>query len=56
MCSGSLDAFAAVCKLRCAPDSQYESRIVADQISAKMSELFPVSWDALMKGGEGCNI
>jgi thymidylate synthase (FAD) len=48
--SGSLDAFAAMCVLRCAPDTQYESRIVADQISEKMSELFPVSWDALMKG------
>jgi thymidylate synthase (FAD) len=49
--SGSLDAFAAMCKLRCAPDTQYESRIVADQISAKMGELFPVSWQALL-GGE----
>jgi len=48
--SGSLDAFAAMCKLRCAPDTQYESRIVADQISSKMSELFPVSWAALMEG------
>lgn len=46
--SGSLDAFAAMCKLRCASDTQYESRVVADQISDKMSELFPVSWDALM--------
>lgn len=50
--SGSLDAFAAMCVLRCAPDTQYESRIVADQISAKMGELFPVSWAALMEGGE----
>ena len=48
--SGSLDAFAAMCKLRCAPDTQYESRIVADQISEKMGELFPVSWAALMEG------
>ena len=48
--SGSLDAFAAMCKLRCASDTQYESRIVADQISDKMRELFPVSWEALMKG------
>ena len=47
--SGSLDAFAAMCKLRCASDTQYESRIVADQISEKMGELFPVSWAALMK-------
>ena len=48
--SGSLDAFAAMCQLRCASDTQYESRVVADQISEKMSELFPVSWDALTKG------
>jgi thymidylate synthase (FAD) len=47
--SGSLDAFAAMCRLRCASDTQYESRIVADQISAKMGELFPVSWQALME-------
>jgi thymidylate synthase (FAD) len=45
--SGSLDAFAAMCRLRCASDTQYESRIVADQISEKMKELFPVSWTAL---------
>jgi len=48
--SGSLDAFAAMCKLRCASDTQYESRIVADQISEKMSDLFPVSWQALLEG------
>lgn len=47
--SGSLDAFAATCKLRCASDTQYESRIVADQISEIMSNLFPVSWEALME-------
>jgi len=46
--SGSLDAFADMCRLRCKEDTQYESRLVADQISEKMSELFPVSWDALM--------
>jgi len=45
--SGSLDAFAAMCKLRCASDSQYESRVVADQISEVMSGLYPVSWSAL---------
>jgi len=47
--SGSLDAFAAMCKLRCASDSQYESRVVADQISEIMSGLYPVSWNALME-------
>jgi thymidylate synthase (FAD) len=46
--SGSLDAFAAMCRLRCAPDTQLESRLVADDISAQMSKLFPVSWAALM--------
>jgi thymidylate synthase (FAD) len=51
--SGSLDAFAAMCKLRCASDTQYESRIVADQISELMKELFPVSWEALMEMTDG---
>jgi thymidylate synthase (FAD) len=46
--SGSLDAFARMCNLRCAPDTQYETRIVADQISKVMGDLFPVSWGALM--------
>ena len=46
--SGSLDAFASMCHLRCASDTQYETRLVADDISKKMSELFPVSWSALM--------
>jgi thymidylate synthase (FAD) len=47
--SGSLDAFARMCNLRCAPDTQYETRIVADQISKVMGDLFPVSWAALME-------
>ena len=46
--SGSLDAFASMCKLRLKEDTQYESRLVAQQISAKMAELFPVSWQALV--------
>ena len=50
--SGSLDAFASMCHLRCASDTQYESRIVADQISDVMRDLFPVSWDALLQTGE----
>jgi thymidylate synthase (FAD) len=51
--SGSLDAFSNMCKLRCASDTQYESRVVADQISEVMSGLYPVSWAALMNtGGE----
>ena len=45
--SGSLDAFSAMCNLRCKPDTQEETRQVANQIDRKMIELFPVSWDAL---------
>ena len=48
--SGSLDAFADMCRLRCASDTQYETRLVADNINEKMATLFPVSWDALMQG------
>ena len=47
--SGSLDAFAEMCKLRCASDTQAETQEVAKQISVKMHELFPVSWMALAK-------
>ena len=46
--SGSLDAWVDMCRLRCAPDTQLETRVVADQISDKMAELFPVSWKALL--------
>jgi thymidylate synthase (FAD) len=48
--SGSLDAFADMCKLRCASDTQAETREVATQISDSMGVLFPVSWDALLRG------
>ena len=45
--SGSLYSFARVCNLRCAPDAQYETRLVADIIDKKTVILFPVSWPAL---------
>ena len=45
--SGSLDAFASMCHLRCKQDTQLETRLVAEQIDDKMAELFPVSWEAL---------
>jgi len=48
--SGSLDAFADMCNLRCAFDTQPETRFVATQISDSMRRLFPVSWAALMEG------
>ena len=46
--SGSLDAFADMSRLRCATDTQYETRVVADQINTEMFKLFPEAWDALM--------
>jgi len=45
--SGSLYAFAKMCSLRLKPDTQYETRLVAEQIEDKMTELFPESWTAL---------
>ena len=48
--SGSLDAFADMCNLRCKPDTQAETRLVADIIAGKMIHLFPVSWEALTDG------
>jgi len=45
--SGSLDAFADMCNLRCSGDTQLETRLVANQICDSMKELFPVSWFAL---------
>lgn len=45
--SGSLDAFADMCALRCKPDTQYESQLVANQIDDVMSQKFPMSWEAL---------
>ena len=48
--SGSLDAFSDMCNLRCKPDTQAETREVANQIDRKMMQLFPLSWDALTDG------
>ena len=53
--SGSLDAFADMCNLRCKSDTQAETRKVAQQIDHKMIELFPVSWDALTESDDDGN-
>ena len=45
--SGSLDAFADMCALRCKPDTQAETAEVAWEIDRIMIDLFPVSWRAL---------
>jgi len=48
--SGSLDAFADMCNLRCADDTQAETSIVADAIDEEMEELFPIAWKELRNG------
>ena len=50
--SGSLDAWADMCKLRCAKDTQFETQIVASVIYGEMLKLYPVSWAALMEQEE----
>jgi len=46
--SGSMDAFANMCVLRLKEDTQYETRLVAQQIDEVMQGLYPVSWQALV--------
>ena len=48
--SGTLMAFARVCNLRCKPDTQLETQVVANQIDEIGEEYFPVSWKALRDG------
>jgi len=45
--SGSLDAFADMCRLRITPDTQHETKQVALGVDKIMLKLFPVSWIAL---------
>lgn len=46
--SGSLDAFASMCNLRLPSDTQYETRVVAEQVSKVLGDLFPISWASLV--------
>ena len=46
--SGSMDAFANMCKPRLKEDTQYETRLVAQQINKVMQGLYPISWKALV--------
>jgi thymidylate synthase (FAD) len=47
--SGTLGAWADMCRLRLDPHSQKETREVAEKISTVMADQFPVSWPALME-------
>ena len=46
--SGSLYAFARVCNLRCANDTQLETRMVANKISEICNKEFPICWKYLL--------
>ena len=45
--SGSLQAFAHMCRLRCAPDTQSETQELAEQIRTELVKLWPVAMAAL---------
>jgi len=47
--TGSLYAFSRVCKLRVQDDAQKETKVVAEDISVRCKQLFPVSWEMLSK-------
>jgi len=46
--SGSLDAFADMAKLRLAPDTQAETRLVAEGVDKSLKVLYTYSWNALL--------
>lgn len=48
--SGTLGAFAKLCRLRLHKDAQYECRLVAEQIYKHLLEHYPVSAKALVEG------
>jgi thymidylate synthase (FAD) len=50
--TGSLAAFARVCKQRISKDAQAETAVIAKDISDQLSGVAPVSWEVLTDGGE----
>ncbi len=46
--SGTLYAFARVCNLRCAKDTQKETQEVANEIAKHCNKEFPISWKYLI--------
>ena len=48
--SGTMGAFAKMCRERLASDAQYETRLVAQQVYDLMHEYMPVSTELLVKG------
>ena len=50
--TGSLAAFARVCKQRISKDAQAETAVIAKDISDQLSGVAPVSWEVLTDVGE----
>jgi len=48
--SGTLGAFAKMCQLRCHPEAQYESRLVANKVYEELKKQFPVAAPLLVEG------
>ena len=48
--TGSLAAFARVCKQRISKDAQAETGVIAQDISSQLSGVAPVSWEVLTNG------
>mgnify|MGYP003650013362 CR=1 FL=1 len=48
--SGTLGAFANLCKLRLSKDTQYETRLVAQGVYAELKKQFPVAAPLLVEG------
>ena len=46
--SGSLGAFAKMCRLRIDEHAQHYTRYLAESVAFLLRDKFPVSWDALM--------
>ena len=40
-------AFARICNLRCKPDTQWETQLIAKMIDTEAKKKFPVTWGAL---------
>jgi len=48
--SGTLGAFAKMCRERCHPEAQYEARVVANQVYEYLKKYYPVGAVALVEG------
>jgi thymidylate synthase (FAD) len=53
--TGSLAAYARLCKLRMGPDAQKEIQDVAKMVSDCLSSKFPATWNVLVSSPESAH-